>query len=727
MISHWHISFIFILQKYISMRKIFSIATLWVVLSSFNKDHKKPAADKNNLPTSNPFAEVSKLPFRAPDFSRIKDADYEPALIAGIAQQEQEINKIISNSAAPTFENTLVALEKSGQLLNRVSGVFNMVTGANTNTFLQKLQEDIAPKLSDNQDAIFLNTKLFNRIKSVYDKRTKLILDKESQRLLESTYQNFVLAGANLSPQDKVAMKKLNAAEATLTAKFSNILINGTSTGALVVNNAADLAGISQTAIDGFAENAKAKGMAGKWLLPLQNTTQQPLLQSLSVRSTREQLYNASIHRAEKNDSNDTRKIIITLAAIRANKAKLMGFANYAVWKLKDQMAKSPEAVDDFFAQLVPAATAKVKEETAAIQALIDEQKGGFILQPYDWDFYAAQVRKTKFNLDEAETAPYFELSKVLEDGVFYAANQLYGLTFKERKDIPVYQQDVRVFDVFDRDGKPLALFYCDYFKRDNKNGGAWMNNVVGQSYLLHTKPAIYNVCNFTKPLPGMPALLSFDNVVTMFHEFGHALHGMFASQKYPSLSGTAVARDYVEFPSQFNEHWALDPLILKHYAVHYKTGIGIPQALVDKIKKAASFNSGYNLTEKISAALLDLQWHKLTPGEEVNDVTVFENNALHAAGLDLSQVPPRYRSTYFLHIWSNGYAAGYYAYQWTKMLETDAYSWFEENGGLTRANGQRFRNMILSKGNTEDYNKMFKDFRGRAPRIDAMKKSISF
>jgi peptidyl-dipeptidase Dcp len=413
------------------------------------------------------------------------------------------------------------------------------------------------------------------------------------------------------------------------------------------------------------------------------------------------------------------------LAAIRTEKAKLMGFPNYAAWKLQDQMAQTPEAVNKFFAELVPAATAKAKQEAAEIQALIDQQKGGFELQPWDWNFYSEQVRKAKYNLDDNELKPYFELNKVLHDGVFFAANQLYGLTFKERRDLPVWQQDVRVFEVFDKDGKSFALFYCDYFKRDNKSGGAWMGNLVDQSSLLGTKPVVFNVCNFTKPAPGQPALLSFDDVTTMFHEFGHALHGLFANQKYLTLSGTNVARDYVEFPSQFNEHWALYPTVLKNYAMHYKTGQTIPQSLIDKIKNASSFNEGYDLTELLAAASLDMQWHKIPPDSVVQDVDSFEKAALRATGLDLPQVPPRYRSTYFLHIWSNGYAAGYYAYLWTKMLEEDAYSWFDENGGLTSKNGQRFRDMILSRGNTDDYGKMFRDFRGHDPDIKPMEKAL--
>jgi peptidyl-dipeptidase Dcp len=492
-----------------------------------------------------------------------------------------------------------------------------------------------------------------------------------------------------------------------------------------VIDDKSDLQGVSENELSAYAKNAADKGLAGKWLIPLQNTTQQPPLASMSVRDTRKKLFDASWNRAEKGDSNDTREIILQLSALRADKGKLLGFPSYAAWKIQDQMAETPEAVDTFFAQLIPAVTAKAKKEAQEIQSLINEQNGGFTLEPWDWNFYSGQIQKAKYDLDENEIKPYFELNKVLEDGVFYAANQLYGITFKERKDIPVYQPDVRVFEVFDKDGTSMALFYGDYFKRDNKRGGAWMSNFVRQSTLLGTKPVIYNVCNFNKPAAGQPALLTFDNVTTMFHEFGHALHDMFASQKYPGLSGTNVARDFVEFPSQFNEHWALDPKVLMHYAVHYQTGETIPQSLIDKIKKASTFNNGYSLTELIAASMLDLQWHKLPAGTVVNDVDGFEKEALHKTGLDLPQVPPRYRSSYFNHIWASGYAAGYYAYTWTKMLDEDAYAWFEEHGGLTRENGQRFRDMILSRGNTLDYQQMYKAFRGRDANIKAMVKYL--
>jgi peptidyl-dipeptidase Dcp len=705
--------------------KRFSYASVIILLalSACNQNKSSTAGAGTGFSSANPFYEASKLPFQAPDFTKIKNGDFKPAMEEGMKQLLAETQKIADNAEAPTFDNTIVAIEKSGQLLRRVYNVFSLLTGANTNPELQKVQEEEAPKFAATNDGIYLNTKLFKRVEALYNQRRQLKLDAESLRLLEYYYQRFELAGAKLSDADKDKLKKLNQEEAGLGAKFTNQLLAAAKDGALIVDKKEDLAGLSQGTLDAAAQNAEAAKHKGKWLIALQNTTQQPDLQSLSNRATRQKLFEASWNRAEKNDANDTRKGIARIAEIRAAQAALLGFKNYAEWKLKDQMAQTPEAVQTFLGKLVPAATGKALQEAGEIQKVIDAQKGGFKLQPWDWDFYAEQVRKAKYDLDESQVKPYFVLDKVLQSGVFYAANQLYGLTFKERKDLPVYQADVRVFDVIDKDGSQIGLFYCDYFKRDNKSGGAWMSNLVDQSTLLGTKPVIYNVCNFTKPAPGQPALISFDDVITMFHEFGHGLHGLFANQKYASISGASVARDFVEFPSQFNEHWASDPKVFNNYALHYQTGKPMPQALLNKIQKAATFNQGYAFTEALSAAELDMQWHTLPAGSELQDVDKFEAAALKSTGLNLSQVPPRYRSSYFLHIWSNGYAAGYYAYSWTSMLENDVYSWFQENGGLTRANGQRFRDMILSRGNTESYNKMFRDFRGHEPDIKPMLK----
>ena len=698
---------------------VFPVIIIIAMTSSCSNDNKK--ADNQTKETLNPFSNYSTLEYQTPAFDKIKDADFEPALEEGMKIQHDEMQKIAENTAAPTFENTIVEMEKSGQMLTRANYVFDLMTAANTNPGLQKLQEQMAPKQAAHRDAIFLNSKLFKRVETIYQTRATLKADAESKRLIDYYYQSFVLAGSKLSDADKMLLKKLNEEEALLSAKFSNQLLAANKAGSLVISDKKELAGLPAGEMDAAAQNAKANKLNGKWLISLQNTTQQPDLQSLSNRTTRERLFSSSWNRTEKEGANDTRVTISQIARLRADKAKLLGFPNYATWKLQDQMAKTPAAVETFFARLVPSATAKAKAESADIQQQINLEKAGFKVEPWDWNYYAEKVRKLKYDLDEGQVKPYFELNKVLEKGVFYAATELYGISFKERKDLPVYQNDVKVYEVFDKDNTKMGLFYCDYFKRDNKNGGAWMSNLVGQSKLMGTLPVIYNVCNFTKPATGQPALISFDDVITMFHEFGHGLHGLFASQQYPSLSGTNVARDFVEFPSQFNEHWALDPKILNNYALHYKSGQKIPQLLVDKIKKAATFNQGYKLTELLAAASLDMAWHQLPASDALHQTDEFETAALKRLQLSLSEVPPRYRTSYFSHIWGGGYAAGYYAYLWTEMLDDDAYSWFEENGGLTRSNGQRFRDMILSKGNTVEYGKMFRDFRGHDPRIEPM------
>lgn len=676
--------------------------------------------------TSNPFYAASTLPFQTTPFDKITDADYEPAFDEGMKQHLAEIQKIANNPEAPTFDNTFVAMEKSGAMLHRVMAAFGAVAGANTDDTLQKVQETVAPKLAAHEDAIYLDSKLFKRVETIYNQRDTLKLDPESARLVEVVYKNFVHAGAKLSDADKAKLKDLNKEESTLSAAFTNKLLAATKDAAVVIDDKAKLAGLSDAEIAAAAQAAKDRKLDGKYVLTLQNTTQQPELQDLDNRDTRKALFEASWNRAEHGDANDTRKTIERIAQIRAEQAKLLGYPNFAAWKLDDQMAKTPETAMAFMDKLAPAAVARAKREAADIQAQIDkDQKAlkqpSFKLEPWDWNYYAEQVRKAKYDLDENQIKPYFELDNVLQNGVFYAANQLYGLTFKERHDIPVYQPDVRVFEVFDKDGTSMALFYCDYFKRDNKGGGAWMSNLVDQSKLLGTKPVIYNVGNFAKPAAGQPALLSFDDVTTMFHEFGHALHGMFADSQYPTLSGTSTARDFVEFPSQFNEHWATNPKVFANYAKNYKTGAPMPQALVDKMTKAGKFNSGYNMTELVAAALLDMNWHVLGADAPLQDADQFEAAALKKDHIDLSYVPPRYRSSYFQHIWGNGYAAGYYAYLWTEMLADDAFIGFKEHGGMTRENGDRFRAMVLSRGNTEELAKMYKDWRGKDPSIEPM------
>jgi peptidyl-dipeptidase Dcp len=692
-------------------------------LSAWSTDAMTPPDQPQVAARTNPLLTPSPLPFGAPPFDKIQDGDFQPAFEAGMTRELQEVAAIAGNPAAPTFENTLVALEKSGELLGRVSLVFNGLTSANTNPALQQVQQDVAPKLAAHEDAIFLDNKLFNRVEAIYRQRDALKLDPESSRLAEYYYQRFVRAGARLSDADKTKLKALNEEDASLSAKYISLLLNAAKEAALVVGGAAELAGLSNDELETAALAAKSRGLDGKWLIPLLNTTQHPMLPSLKNRATREKLFRASWTRTERGDSNDTRQIVAALADLRARKAGLLGYPNFAAWVLEDQMAKTPSAVEQFLGRLIPPATTNARAEARDIQALIDQQHGNFPLEPWDWDFYAEQVRKARYDLDGAALMPYFELDRVLRDGVFYAAQELYGLTFKERHDIPVYQQDVRVFEVIDRDGTSMALFYCDYFARDNKNGGAWMDNFVTQSKLLGSRPVVYNMANFAKPAPGQPALLSLDDVLTMFHEFGHGLHGIFANQQYPSLSGTSVARDFVELPSQFNEHWALEAKVLAHYAVHHKTGAKMPLTLADKIKKAATFNQGYSLTEILGAAQLDMKWHGLPAGSPVQTADAFETAALKATGLDLPQVPPRYRSSYFLHIWANGYAAGYYAYLWAEMLDNDAFAWFLEHGGLTRANGDRFRDLILSRGNAGDYARMYREFRGQDPSIEPMLK----
>ena len=670
----------------------------------------------------NPFYAASPLPFQAPPFDKIKDGDYQPAIEAGMAQQREEVRAIADNPAAPTFENTFVALEKSGQLFNRVMNVFNGITNANLNPVLDKVQQEEAPKLAAHQDAIFLDPKLFRRVKTVYEERESLTLDPESLRLVDYYHKLFIHSGAKLSDADKAELKKLNEEESTLSTAFVTKLQNATKAGAYVTTDKSALAGLSETRMQGAVEAAKDRKLEG-YVIPLQNTTQQPDLVSLSQRSTRQTIFENSWNRAERGGPNDTRDLIARLAQIRAQKAKLLGFPNYAAWRLEDQMAKTPAAAIKFMDALVPGSTGNAAAEGEDIQAVIDAQKGGFTLQPWEWEFYSEQVRKAKYDLNEEQIKPYFELNNVLQNGVFYAANQLYGITFKERHDLPVYQEDVRVFDVFDSDGKQLALWYCDYFKRDNKNGGAWMDIFVNQSKLLGTIPVVYNVANFSKPAPGQPALLTFSDVTTMFHEFGHALHGMFADTVYPALSGTQVPRDFAEFPSQFNEHWATYPAVFDHYAKHYQTGAAMPAELVAKLKKSEKFNQGYALSEVLIAAELDMQWHTLPASAPLEKPDEFEVRALKAKQLWLNQVPSRYRSSYFAHIWGGGYAAGYYAYLWSEMLDDAAYQWFENHGGMTRANGDRFRQMILSRGNTEELGKLYAAWLGAEPSVEPMLK----
>ena len=629
-----------------------------------------------------------------------------------------EIDAITNQSAAPTFDNTIIPLEKSGAVLTRVSKVFNALTSAHTTDTLQAIQEEVAPKLANHYDAVFLNDKLYQRVKSLYDRRDALGFNQTQKALVEYYNRNFVRAGANLSEADKTKLRQLNQEESKLTTEFQSRLLAATKAGALVITDVKELEGMSEGEIAAAAAAAKQRGLEGKWVIPLQNTTQHPAQASLKNRAVRERLFKASTTRAEHNDSNDTRGLVKRLAELRSERAKLLGFSNYSAFALDNQMAKNPENASKLLTNLVPASTAKARAEIREMQALIDKEKGGFKLAPWDYQYYAEQVRKAKYALDESQLKPYFELSRVLQDGAFFAANKLYGLTFKERKDIPVYHPDVRVFEVFEADGKPLALFYADYFKRDEKGGGAWMDNFVDQNAIAGTRPVIFNVANFTKPAAGQPALLTFSDVTTLFHEFGHALHGMLSNVAYPTISGTNTPRDFVEFPSQFNEHWSLDPTVFANYAKHYQTGAPMPQELVTKIRNAKTFNQGFATTEYLAASLLDIAWHSLPPGTAQQDVNAFETAALQKYNIAMAEIPPRYRTTYFSHIWPGGYASSYYAYLWSEVLDHDAYAWFVENGGMTRANGQKFRDMVLSRGLTQDVATLYRTFRGREPDV---------
>jgi len=690
------------------------------VMTACNNSEEKSNENTGDLGNAeNPLLVESTLPYGTPDFSKIKNENFKPAMLEGIKRQKEAIKKIAGNSEEPTFENTILALEKSGELLNRSSQVFYALTGAHTNETLQAIEEEMAPQFAAQKDMIYLNENLFERVKTLYNKRESLNLDAESLKLLEEYYKDFEIAGANLSAEDKEKLKKYNEQIATLTTKFSKTLLDANNAGAVTFTNKEDLAGLSDDVLKSI-EDEDGKS----WTISLLNTTQQPLLKSMDNRASREKLFKAAFHRAD-HGAHDTSDIIKELVSIRAQKAKLLGFENYAEWSLQKTMAQSSKNINEFFNGLIPAATAKAQKEAAEIQRMIKAQGEDFTLEPWDWNYYAEMVRKQKYDLDESQIKPYFELKNVLEKGVFYAAEKLYGITYKPRTDIPPYHDDVMVYELFEENGDKLGLFYADFFARPSKRGGAWMSNFVTQSKLYNKKPVIYNVCNFPKPANNEPALLTYDEVETMFHEFGHALHGFFANQQYPSLSGTAVARDFVEFPSQFNENWALYPEVLKNYALHYKTGEQIPQELIDKIKNSGTFNQGYSLTENLAASNLDMQWHTISADNNITDVEAFEKEALNKTKLDVVHaVPPRYRSTYFAHIFAGGYAAGYYSYSWTEMLHHDAYNWFENNGGLTRENGERFREMVLSKGNTISLEEMYQDWRGSEPKIEPMLKA---
>lgn len=680
------------------------------------------AAEK--LPETNPFAQESTLPFNYPRFDQIKDEHYAPAFAAGMAEQLKEVDAIAANSAPPTFDNTLIALEKSGQLLGRVNRTFSNLTGTLTNDTLRALEKELSPKLAAQSDAIRLNGALFTRLEALHSRREQLGLDAESKRLLERYYKDFVRAGAKLSDADKTKLKALNQEIASLQTQFAQNIQKETNARAIVVDTRAELAGLSENEIAAAEAAAKSEGKTGKFVIRLLNTSGQPALTSLENRALRERIQQASVSRSQAGEF-DNRPVLARLARLRAERANLLGYASHADYQLEEQTASTVAAVNKLLADLAPAAVANARKEGSAIQKVIDAEQGGFQLAAWDWDFYSEKVRRAEYAFDESQLKPYFELNRVLEDGVFFAAKKLFGITFKERRDLPVYEPSVRVFEVFEADGRPLAIFITDNYSRPSKRGGAWMNAYVSQSTLFGTRPVVANHLNIPKPAEGEPTLMTWDEVITLFHEFGHALHGMFSSVRYPRFAGTAVPRDFVEYPSQVNEMWATWPEVVKNYAKHHQTGEPMPPVLLEKLLAANKFNQGFKTTEYLAASLLDQAWHQLKPDSvpAPEGAMTFETAALKKAGVEYSPVPPRYRSPYFAHVFSGGYSAGYYSYLWSEVLDADSVEWFKQNGGLTRKNGDHFRRTLLSRGGSTDAMTLFKEFRGADPDIKPLLK----
>ncbi len=668
--------------------------------------------------TDNPLLAPSALPYHFPLFDRIKDTDYEPAYEAGMAEHLKEVNGIAMRDDAPTFDNTVVALERAGRTLDRVDKIFSNLAGANTNPKIQEIETSMSPKLAAHYDEIFLNKALFARIQNLFDQRDMLKLDAEAKYVLERYEKDFVRAGAKLSDADKTKLKALNAELASLETTFNQDVLKEKNADTIYVDDRAQLAGMSDPDIAAAGAAAKADKHDGKFALRLLNTTIQPALTNLQNRDLRLKLMAASLGRNSHGGEFDDTAAVARLAKLRAERAALLGYPSHAAYQLDDQTIGSVDAVNKLLADSAGPAVANAKKEAADIQAVIDQEKGGFQVSAADWDFYAEKVRKTKYDFDETQIKPYFELNHVLLDGVFFAATKFYGITFKERHDLPVYQPDVRTFEVFDKDGSPLAVILIDYYARPSKRGGAWMNEYVLQSDLLGDKPVVANHLNIPKPPAGEPTLLTSDEVRTAFHEFGHALHGMFSNVKYPRLAGTSVPRDFVEFPSQFNEMWAVYPEVVKNFAKHYQTGEPIPQALMDKMHKAGKFNQGYATTEYLAAAMLDQAWHQLSADQVPTDVLGFEAKALTRAKVDFAPVPPRYRSPYFSHAFGGGYSAGYYSYYWSEVLAADCTKWVLDHGGLTRENGDRYRQDIISRGGSAESLGLFREFTGGAPDV---------
>jgi len=695
---------------------------LLIVAASVALAHAAIAAPSSPaLDAANPFAQPSSLPLNYPAFDKIKDAHFAPAFEAGMREEQREAEAIANDKAAPTFENTIVALERSGRLLARVSATFSNLQGANTNDTLDAVDREMSPKLAAHSDAIHLNAKLFARIKTLHDKRTSLGLDAESVHLLERYYKEFVRAGANLSPADQARLKKFNGEIASLQSEFSQRVLKGANAAALIVATRAELDGMSDAEINTAAEEAAKRGQKGKFAIPIVNTSSQPALSTLKNRATRERLMNASLERGIKGGQFDTRDLVLRVTRLRAERAVLLGYPNYAAYSQELETARNPAAVNKLLGDLAKPAVDNAKKEAAEIQKVIDKEGGKFQVAAWDWPMYQDKVRAATFNFDESQLRPYFELNRVLVDGVFFAATKEFGITFKQRTDLPVYNPDVTVYDIFDVDGKQLAIFIFDPYARGNKQGGAWMNEYVSQSSLLGEKPVIGNHLNIPKPPKGEPTLLTYDEVVTAFHEFGHALHGMFSDVKYPKFSGTSVPRDFVEYPSQVNEMWVTWPEVLSNYAKHHQTGAPMPKELLDKVVASKKFAQGYRTTEYLAAALLDQRWHQLTPNQIPTDVVSFEMKALQDAGVAYPPVPPRYRTAYFSHSMGGGYSAGYYAYLWSERLDADTVQWFTNNGGLTRKNGDHFRKTLLSRGGTAEAMDLFRNFRGRDPVIEPL------
>jgi peptidyl-dipeptidase Dcp len=680
----------------------------------------------STLVVANPFLDPSPLPFQAPPFDRIRDEDYQIALHEGRARHLAEVKAIVENPEPPSFDNTIEALERSGRVLGRVRAVFHEIVESTATPVLRRIDLEEAPRLAAHHDAIHLDRGLFDRVNAVYDARDRLHLDSEARRLVERHHREFVRAGAGLGEDDQRTLRAINEEVAVLTTEFRERVLAATNDAALVVEDAALLRGLSPDDTAAAAEQARDRDLAGRYVLTLQNTTQQPLLGALDDRRLRQQLLERSMARCF-GGPHDTTDIVARLARLRADRARLLGFASFAAFEIDVEMARTPAQAFRLLDGLAPPAIANARREAARLQDMMGAAGNAGSLEAHDWLYWTERLRRTDFAVDEQEVRPYFELERVLTEGVFRAATALYGVTMRERLDIPVYHPEVRVYEVLEEDGSPLALFYTDFFARPSKRGGAWSNSFVDQSRLLGTRPVVVNVMNVPKPAPGNPALLRLDDVETMFHEFGHALHAIFSDTKYPTLSGTSVPRDWVEFPSQFNEHWALDPAVFAGFARHHETGVAMPDSLYQRIKSLGTFNQGFITTEYLAAALLDLAWHSLPPDEAPRDVEAFERAALERAGIRLDALPPRYRSSYFMHIWGLDYAAGYYAYIWADVLNQDAYSWFQDHGGLTRENGERFRKLVLSRGDAEDPAAMFRALCGREPRLEPLLHSRGF